>query len=465
MNYGKIIVQKSSKTKNNLDEFKGHYMSKPKSPNADQSSFLYPDLLNQLDPKHPLLQLARKIDWSIFEAEFSVLYSHRGKPSKRIRLMVGLSILKHLENLSDEVLIQRWVQNPYYQVFTGEVEFQWQLPCDPSDMTYFRKRIGSEGFEKILAVSIGIHHDKIQEDEMCIDTTVQEKNITFPTDAKQYRKIHGHLLKIARREKIGLTRTYEKEVKKLKLHTRFANHPKNRKKARYAVKRLKTISGRLQREILRRMSAQQRERYAEKMGLYHRMLKQKRGDKNKLYSLHEPHVYCMSKGKAHQRYEFGTKASITTTRDSSIVIGALAFEKNMFDGHTVPSVLAQIKRLLKRVPATGIADRGYRGKSKVNDTRIVTPKPARRNASKEATELARKRFRRRAGIEPIIGHLKSDHRLKRNFLKGFDGDQINLLMAAAAFNFKKWMREAIFWPHCMELILSALVQENNQRHA
>jgi len=157
------------------------------------------------------------------------------------------------------------------------------------------------------------------------------------------------------------------------------------------------------------MSAQQSEQYAQKMALYHRMLKQKCGDKNKLYSLHEPHVYCMSKGKAHQRYEFGTKASITTTRDSGIVIGALAFEKNLFDGYTVPSVLAQVKRLLSRVPAIGIADRGYRGKAKVNDTHIVTPKPARKNASKKAMDLARKRFRRRGGIEPIIGHLKSDH--------------------------------------------------------
>jgi len=175
------------------------------------------------------------------------------------------------------------------------------------------------------------------------------------------------------------------------------------------------------------------------------MLKQKRGDKNKLYSLHEPHVYCMSKGKAHQRYEFGAKASITSTRDSGILIGALAFEHNIFDGHTVPAVLAQLKRVLGQVPGIGIADRGCRGKSKVNDTRIVTPKPARANASPEAIALARKRFARRAGIEPLIGHLKSDHRLKRNFLKGFVGDQINVLMAAAAFNFKKWMRAVIFW--------------------
>ncbi len=428
-------------------------MSKPKIANPNQQSFLYPNLLDQLDTKQPLMQLARQIDWSYFDTEFAPLYSHLGKPSKPIRLMVGLSILKHLEDLSDEVLIQRWVQNPYYQSFTGEIEFQWKLPCDPSDLTYFRKRIGSDGFEKILAASIALHQEKVSEDEMCIDTTVQEKNITFPTDAKQYRKIHGQLLKIARSEGIVLSRTYEKEVKIHKLHTRFATHPKNRKKARKAVKRLKTVSGRLLREIQRKMAVEQQEYYAEKFALYQRMLNQKRGDKNKLYSLHEPHIYCMSKGKAHQRYEFGTKASITITRDTGIVIGALAFEKNIFDGHTVPEVLAQVKRLINRVPKVGIADRGYRGKSKVNDTQIVTPKPARKNASKEAVTLAKKRFRRRAGIEPVIGHLKSDHRLKRNFLKGFDGDQINLLMAAAAFNFKKWMREVIFVLKNIKLIL------------
>lgn len=420
-------------------------MSQPSTPNIDQGNFLFADLIDQLNPKHPLLRLSEHIDWSVFDEAFSPLYSYLGKPSKHIRLMVGLSILKHMENLSDEVLVQRWVQNPYYQAFTGEVEFQWQLPCDPSSLTNFRKRIGSRGHEKILAVSIVLHQGKIAEDEMCIDTTVQEKNITFPTDAKQYRKIHAHLLKIARKENIGLTRTYEKEVRKLKLQTRFGTHPKNRKRARYAVKRLKTISGRLLREIQRKMTMALLETCHERFVLYQRMLNQKRGDKNKLYSLHESHIYCMSKGKAHQRYEFGTKASITTTRDSGIIIGALAFEKNIFDGHTIPDVLAQIKRLLGRVPVVGIGDRGYRGKSKVNDTQIVTPKPARKNASIDAMALARKRFRRRAGIEPVIGHLKSDHRLKRNFLKGFTGDQINLIMAAAAFNFKKWMRAVIFW--------------------
>jgi IS5 family transposase len=431
-------------------------LSKPSRPNSNQGNFLFADLIDQLNPKHPLLQLAKQIDWSVFDEEFSPLYSHRGKPSKHIRLMVGLSILKHMEDLSDEVLVQRWVQNPYYQAFTGEIEFQWKLPCDPTSLTKFRNRIGSTGHEKILAVSIAMHHEKIAEDEMCIDTTVQEKNITFPTDAKQYRKIHQKLLKIARKENISLTRTYEKEVKRLKLHTRFATHPKNRKRARYAVKRLKTISGRLLREIQRKMTLEQLHHYHVKLVLFLRMLLQKRGNKNKLYSLHEPHIYCMSKGKAHKRYEFGTKASITTTRDSGIIIGALAFEKNVFDGHTVPDVLAQVKRLVGRVPVIGIADRGYRGKSKVNDTQIITPKPARKNASVDAMKLARKRFRRRAGIEPVIGHLKSDHRLKRNFLKGFTGDQINLIMAAAAFNFKKWMREDVFWLQQLKRIITRL---------
>ncbi len=420
-------------------------MIQDRAPNPDQMNFLHADLLDQLNPKHPLLTLARHIPWDYFETEFSPLYSEQGRPAKPIRLMVGLSILKHLEDLSDDVLIGRWVRDPYQQVFCGETSFQWTFPCDPSDMTYFRKRIGSAGFEKILSASVALHGESAIEEEMCVDTTVQEKNTTFPTDAKQYRKIHGHLLKLARAEGIRLPRTHEKEVKQLKQHTRFARHPRNRKKARCAVKRLKTIAGRLLREIQRQMNGAQQQKYQPTLNLYQRVLKQKRGDKNKIYSLHEPHIYCMSKGKDHKRYEFGTKASVAKTRDSNILIGALAFEKNCYDGHTLPDVFAQIERILGHVPNICLGDRGYRGKSKINHTRIHIPKPPRKNASKAMQDEMRKRFQRRAAIEPVIGHLKSDHRLNRNFLKGFAGDQINLLMAAAAFNFKKWMRDVYFW--------------------
>lgn len=420
-------------------------MLKDKQPDPAQMNFLHANLLDQLNPKHPLLKLAETLPWDYFETEFAPLYFDQGRPAKPIRLMVGLSILKHLENLSDEVLIARWVRDPYQQSFCGETEFQWAFPCDPSDMTDFRKRIGPVGFEKILSVSVVLHGEAAIEEEMCVDTTVQEKNTTFPTDAKQYRKIHGHLLKLARTEGIKLPRTHEKEIKQLKQHTRFASHPRNRKKARRAVKRLKTISGRLLREIQRQLNEAQQQKHQKTLRLYQRVLKQKRSDKNKIYSLHEPHIYCMSKGKDHKKYEFGTQAAVAKTKDSNILIGALAFDKNRYDGHTLPDVFSQIERILGHVPKICLGDRGYRGKSKIDNTRIHIPKPPGKNASTAMKDEMRKRFQRRAAIEPVIGHLKSDHRLNRNYLKGFTGDQINLLMAAAAFNFKKWMREVYFW--------------------
>lgn len=405
-----------------------------------------PDLLDQLNPKHPLLQLANKMDWQYFETEFAPLYSTIGRPAKPIRLMVGLCILKHLNNLSDENVVRQWVQNPYYQAFCGEVEFQWSFPCDPTDLIYFRQRIGTSGVEKIFAASIVIHGEKALEEEVCMDTTVQEAAITFPTDAKLYRKIIVHCLKIAKRNGIRLRRTYAKEIKQRKLECRFAGHPRNRAKARKAVKRLKTIAGRLVRELERQLPVELLKALEEKLALFHRVLKQKRSDNNKIYSLHEPQVYCLSKGKEHKKYEFGTKVSITTTRDSKIIVGALAFDSNVYDGHTLKKALLQLKTLNNYEPNVVLCDRGYKGKSKINDTRIIRPNCKTKEASLEMQELMRKRFRKRAGIEPVIGHLKSDHRLNRSYLKGFVGDQINVLMAAAAFNFKKWMRLLFcFW--------------------
>ena len=427
-------------------------MKKP-SPPSNQPSFLFANLLDQLNPKHPLLLLAKQLPWEFLEREFSPLYATAGRPAKPIRLMVGLSLLKHLENLSDERVVQLWVQNPYYQVFCGETEFQWQFPCDPTDLIYFRKRIGTEGVEKILAASIALHGDAALEDEVCIDTTVQEKAITFPTDAKLYRKIIVRMWKLAREHGISLSRTYAKEVKQRRLELRFGHHPKKRALARKAQQRLKTIAGRLLREIQRKLPADVLGHYAEDFALYQRVLKQKRADKHKIYSLHEPHVYCMSKGKEHQRYEFGTKISITTTRDKKIIVGALAFDSNVYDGHTTPSVLEQVKRLRGKQPEVAITDRGYRGRKKTGNTKIVTPYTTPNSKDHKLRELARLRFRKRAGIEPVIGHLKSDHRLGRNFLKGFIGDQINVLMAAAAFNLKKWMRLIIFCYYWLRSLL------------
>lgn len=412
--------------------------------NPDQASLLPPDLLEQLDARHPLLRLAARFPWGYFDTEFAALYSEKGRPAKPIRLMIGLLLLKQMNNFSDETVIQHWAENPFFQLFCGERYYCWRAPCDASELTYFRKRIGVEGVEKLFAASVALHGDAIKLEEVCSDTTVQEKNVTYPTDAKQYRKIIAHCLRIARNEKIKLSRTYAKEIKALKLELRFANQPKNAKKARRARGRLKTIAGRMLREIQRRLSAEPLAQYEADCKLYQRMLNQKRGDKNKLYSLHEPHIYCMSKGKEHKKYEFGTKASVTVTRDSKIIVGALAFEENKYDGHTLPGVISQLARLLNFEPDVMLCDRGYRGVKKINKTKIMCPSTPGKDSDPKLQALMQKRFRKRAGIEPIIGHLKSDYRLGRNFLKGFMGDQVNLLMAAAAFNLRKWMR-LFFW--------------------
>ena len=170
--------------------------AKPK-PNEQQAAFLYPDLINQLNPKDPLLLLAKKIPWEKFESEFAPLYAERGRPAKPVRLMVGLLLLKQMENLSDERVVEEWRRNPYFQAFCGMDTFQWELPCEPSDFSHFRKRIGEKGIEKIFQASIEIHGEMARESEIVVDTTVQEKNITFPTDTKLRVKVIARCWKMA----------------------------------------------------------------------------------------------------------------------------------------------------------------------------------------------------------------------------------------------------------------------------
>ena len=215
-----------------------------------------------------MLKLAKAIPWSYFEEEFAGLYSHKGRPAKPIRLMVGLCILKHVENVSDEVLVQRWMQNPYYQAFCGADTFQWRLPCDPTDLIYFRKRIGQAGFEKILAVSISIHGEHIEEKEACIDTTVQEKNITYPTDDKLTRKMITRCWDLAETYHIRLRRSYRRELKKLLLRLRYRRHPKKSKEAKKTSKRLRTIGKILVRELRRKLPPEALAREAENFALY-----------------------------------------------------------------------------------------------------------------------------------------------------------------------------------------------------
>ena len=419
-----------------------------KSPEKKQTRFLYNGLAEMLNPQNSLYQLSNKIPWEIFEREFSRLYRKDfGRPGKAIRLMVSLLLLKQMHELSDETVLQQWVQNPYWQYFSGEKEFQWRLPVCSSDLTHFRKRIGDAGVEKIFQISIALHGKAALEDEVVIDTTVQEKNITYPVDSKFYRKIINQCRTIASQEGIILRQSYLRVVKRLLMQVRSGKHPRRVKQARQARRKLRTIAGRLIRELERKLPLDVLEDYRELLALFRRVLRQQRTDRNKIYSLHEQEVHCISKGKEHKKYEFGSKACITTTKNSGIIVGALDV-RNRYDGHCLPDALKQCESLRGVRPKVALTDRGFKGVKHIDGTDILLPGRSTKQASVYEKSKARKRFRRRAGIEPRIGHLKSDCGLGRNYLKGVLGDSINLMLAAAAYNFKKLLREffSVFSP-------------------
>src|SRR4030042_223478 len=407
----------------------------------EKNSYLFDNLETMLDPKQPLYLLAHKINWDEVVEWFKDFYSEKGRSAKTIRLMVSLLILKRIFNLGDETIIEQWIQNPYMQYFSGEKTFHWSLPCDPSDLVHFRKRIGKEGVEKIFKISIDIHDKATVEKEISVDTTVQEKNITYPTDVKLYKKICIMCVKIARKENIELRQSYTRTVKKLVFLQRGRRSKRGIIIANKAKRRLKTIAGRLLREIRGKLSNEQYKKYSELLEIFDSILKQEKESKNKIYSIHEPHVYCISKGKEHKKYEYGTKVSIAYTNKTGVIVGALNIEKNEHDSKSIPKVIDQIESITGNIPKKAGTDQGYRGISNYKGCEIVhADKLKRKSLSQYERRKIKKLLRRRAGIEAIIGHLKNRHRLNRNYLSGSIGDELNDLLEEDGFNFKKWMR-------------------------
>lgn len=405
---------------------------------------MFSSLEDMLSHQHPLFQLSNKINWECFENAFSPLYcSNNGRPAHPIRLMCGLLILKHLRNVSDEMVVFQWSENAYYQYFCGGLEFMPKQPCDASELVHFRNRIGEEGMELILAESIRVNTDHDNEDHFdtaFIDSTVQEKNITYPTDAKLHKKIIKNVLKIVHDKSLPLRQSYTRTLKGIYRSQRFRNHPKNRKKALKADRQLRTIAGRLVREIERNLGG--KKGYENMFELYYRVLSQNRKSKNKVYSLHEPDVVCVSKGKEHKQYEFGNKVSILRSW-SGLILGACSF-RNEYDGHTIEKTLEQTQRMTGRKVDKLAGDRGYRGIKQIGQTKILIPDTPKAKDSYYQKRKKHKLFCKRAGIEPTIGHLKEDHRLSRNFYKGVKGDAINVLLAAAAYNFKRAIRVLLY---------------------
>ena len=410
-----------------------------KTRNVGQKHMFLPNLVELVNPEHELTLLADKLDWDGFESGFAELYSSVGRAAKPVRLMVGLLILKQMYNLADETVMAEWVSNPYFQYFCGEVVFQWEFPCDPSDLVHFRHRIGKAGVEKILAASILIHGKEVLSEDTSIDTTGQEKNITYPTDTKLAVKMINKSRQIADAEGVVLRQSYKFVVKNL-LRVANSRSPKQAKKRAAARRKIKTIASRVVRDVQRKLSGESLLKHEETIKIFEKVLAQKRDDREKIYSLHALEVACIAKGKAHKKYEFGSKVSFSTAQKSNVILAAVNFKGNPNDNKTLEKTLDQQERLTGVRAKKAYVDRGYKTRE-IGGTLVQAPTNGNGKTKYEKDKL-RKSFRRRAAIEPIIGHTKSDFGMDRNYLKGETGDAINAILAASAFNFKSWIRKA-----------------------
>jgi IS5 family transposase len=326
-------------------------------------------LENLIDLRHELCRLAGRIEWSQLSDRFGALYAEVGRPGVPIRFMAGLHYLKHAFGLSDEAVVKSWRENPYWQYFCGEEYFQHELPIDPSQMTRFRSRLGASGCEALLKLTIeagqackAVKPASLK--QVTVDTTVQEKAIAFPTDARLYHKARAWLVRLAKQSKIELRQSYLRKGKEtLFMQQRYAA-ARQMRRARREQKRLKVYLGRVYRDLQRKLPAQSspvRDRFAQPMARVKRLLAQERNDQNKLYSLHAPEVECIAKGKAHKKYEFGVKVSLAVTQKDNFIVGALSLPGNPYDGHTLGKALRQVKRLTGTRPERCFVDRGYRG--------------------------------------------------------------------------------------------------------
>ena len=404
-------------------------------------------LSNELNPKHEMMILSRIIPWDSLESEFSDLYQSNGnaggQPPKPIRLMIGILLLQHLHNLSDEQVVRSWVENPYWQFFCGYDFLQWNFPIDPSSLTRFRNRIGANRMEKILSLTVSVAVEskavKVKDlKKVNVDTTVMPKNIEFPTDSKLYDKARRRLVKLAAKNGIELRQNYNLTTKTLLCKISGYLHAKQMKRARKAIKHLRTIVGRVVRDVERKISSSTNlaEIFTPILNQTKRILAQQRKDKNKLYSLHEPDVACISKGKAHKRYEFGCKVSITTTSKQGLVISSEALLGNPYDGHTLKPALESSERITGVKIDSACVDRGYKGHGVESDPLRNHTKIFISGQRRGLTKSLKKQLKRRSAIEPMIGHMKQEGKLGLCRLKGIVGDQLNAILTGVGHNLR-----------------------------
>ncbi len=389
---------------------------------------------------HPLCVLGSTIKWSEFDKAFGLLYCEdKGRPGKPTRLMVGLHYLKHTYNLSDEEVVLQWLETPYWQYFCGNDYFEHGLPIDASTMTRWRQRVsaragtdGSEaGMEKLLEETINAGLDigvlkRVSINKLNVDTTVQEKAISFPTDAKLYHRMRGKVVNLSKEHGVKLRQSYTRKSKySLYMRNRYTSC-RQMKRANRELKSLRNYLGRVVRDIERKVTSNKRlqSKFSEPLILAHRILNQRRQDKDKIYSIHAPEVECISKGKAHKKYEFGCKVSVAATSKECFIVGMKVHHGNPYDGHTLKESVLQAESITGLKAKEIYVDRGYRGHNYEGQAVVHV---AGRGMRKLKGSI-RKWLKRRSAIEAVIGHAKTDGRLGRNYLIGRVGDNINAIL-------------------------------------
>jgi transposase, IS5 family len=420
---------------------------RPRPP--EQDDLLRPRLVDLIDMRHELVTLATLIDWEFFEREWAGFFpSTTGRPATSPRLVAGLLYLQHAFRLSDEAVVARWVENPYYQHFTGETFFQHRPPIDPSSLIRWRKRIGEEGVEWLLTKTIeaGRRSGAVEDtslDEVAVDTTVMEKNIAHPTDSWLLERARAQLVDLAREAGIALRQSYARLAPRLAAQVGRYAHAKQFRRMRKALRTLKGYTGRVLRDLRRQLGeipeGPLRERVLDKLLLVSRLLRQTPRSTGKIYALHEPEVDCISKGKARVRYEFGCKVSVATTLNGGFVVGMRSLPGNPYDGHTLAEALEQVEILTGHPPKCAVVDRGYKGHGVTAAQVLISG--TRRGLAPALARL----LRRRSSIEPEIGHMKTDGRLARCGLKGTMGDAVFAVLCGCGHNIRKILAHLRAW--------------------
>lgn len=443
---------------------------RPKERRESGQNDLFKARLDQiLDMKHGLAKLAGTIDWRFLEGAFGAVYDDDpGRPPLPTRLMAGLAILKHMHDVSDETLCERWIENPYYQFFCGEEFFQHKLVFDRSSLTRWRQRMGEDKLaalvQESLASAVRLEAAKPSDfTQMIVDTTVQEKAIAFPTDARLMHRARERLVGLAAKHGVKLRQSYRRVGKRMLVkHQRYA-HAKQFRRAGRMLKSIRTMLGRVIRDIQRKIADRPSllDAFALPLSLARQVKDQRQRQRGKkIYSLHAPEAECIGKGKAHKPYEFGVKVSVATPlhrcKGGQFVAHVKALPGNPYDGHTLATIVPAIENRIGATIARLFADKGYRGHNAPKDKAFKVYIAGQKRG---VTDAIKRALHRRAAVEPVIGHLKSDHRMGRNHLAHASGDAINAVLAAAGYNF----RRLLAWIRILLRLILALIERQKSQ--